>query len=352
MAKEGIYFDKIQPILKRQNDYNGWSLCVGAGVSYPLFPSWHELAGKLAVNIDDKVTVNKMGLENYGFSADAIIQAVQNKYFLSDNAFSKYLIDTLYADFKESMKPSEWSAYIKLQDSKTISTISHKTWEEFIDYRNTNLYKIAANDLAITIANSIKAGIQPENILSFNAESLLYVLINSYIMEPNLHKPGQKSWIKIDHMENGFSKHQNGRIPYIHCHGFLPCDSNKKRSYSNKLIFSEESYLELANNAFSWQATTFINTCLNDRVVFVGVSLTDSNMRRWLNWAHSYKININKSYGNSSSNTAQHFWIKKIPDIPEQISWIEAAVAHLGIRLIWIDSWDQAGMVLNKLIGL
>ena len=32
--------------------------------------------------------------------------------------------------------------------------------------------------------------------------------------------------------------------------------------------------------------------------------------------------------------------------------WIEAAVSHLGIRLIWIDSWAQAGLALSKMLGI
>ncbi len=120
----------------------------------------------------------------------------------------------------------------------------------------------------------------------------------------------------------------------------MPGTKISRLTPSNKLIFAEDSYLQLSNNAFSWQATNFINTCMNQRVVFVGVSLTDPNMRKWLSWIHKNRMNEYSELGLDVKDSTQHYWIKKLPKTLEEKLWIEAVVSHLGVRIIWINNWE------------
>ena len=38
------------------------------------------------------------------------------------------------------------------------------------------------------------------------------------------------------------------------------------------------------------------------------------------------------------------------PGEPEQRAWIEASVAHLGVRLVWLSSWGAIGPVLGRML--
>ena len=96
------------------------------------------------------------------------------------------------------------------------------------------------------------------------------------------------------------------------------------------------------------QSTIFLHACVNSIVIFIGVSLSDSNMRKWLNCV---QMERNKDIGNIVNST-KHFWITKIPQNKETMDWMEASVLHLGVRVIWIEEWNQTFDVLKKIIGL
>lgn len=107
-----------------------------------------------------------------------------------------------------------------------------------------------------------------------------------------------------------------------------------------------------ANSPMSWQAINFIDNCMQSKMVFVGLSLTDPNMRRWLGWIHSNKIQEFKNNGIAFNESSEHFWIKKLPNTEVEKVWLEESVAHLGVRLVWINEWNQVGEAINKMIGL
>ena len=65
------------------------------------------------------------------------------------------------------------------------------------------------------------------------------------------------------------------------------------------------------------------------------------NIRRWLSWIQKNREQeIENTFGNSNFTT-HHYWINKRPKNKDLIPWIEANVSHLGIRLIWINEWEN-----------
>ena len=46
------------------------------------------------------------------------------------------------------------------------------------------------------------------------------------------------------------------------------------------------------------------------------------------------------------------FWIEKNPNNANLKRWYESSVAHLGIRIIWIDQWEELPRVLRKAIHM
>ena len=91
---------------------------------------------------------------------------------------------------------------------------------------------------------------------------------------------------------------------------------------------------------------------MSQRVIFVGVSLTDPNMRKWLSWIHQNRLAEYNELGVTVKDSTQHYWIKTLPKTKEEEIWFESVVAHLGVRIIWINNWDEAGTALLKMLGL
>ncbi len=346
-------------LLKEQNN-NGWGLCIGAGTSYPTFPTWNSLVENMIAKDKTIKKPKEVASELLNkFSPDSLIQAVQNLLQLSDNNFANLIAEELYEGMKSKISTTEWESVRTIMESYDPHSEKDPDWKNFINVREKLFNGTSAYQIAKFVVAKNKVGITPKCIISFNAETLLYSLINSFQREPYLNKVKKKGEMKtiIERITHTISTERFGRIPYIFCHGLLLAPLSKAKSKlltdSDKLVFSESSYLSLANSAFSWQSNEFISYCSKLTLVFIGVSLTDPNMRRWLSWVHSLKLHELKQNmiipEKSLNKVYSHFWINRIPKNTDEKKWIEACVQHLGVKIIWIKNWGEVGKILEKL---
>ncbi len=352
----------IKSVLKQISVNEGWGLCIGAGTSYPLFPTWPELVERLIkkdISLADPDAVSKSLLKQ--FSPDTLIQAVQNRLELNDAEFANILSDELYAPMKSLIPAKEWESIKTIFESRNPHLQKDPVWNDYIAVREKYFKTTSAYALSKFVHHTIELNIPPEVIISFNAESLLFSMINSFEREKYIEKVKKTGEMVtyLDRLTHSISDQKKGKIKYIFCHGLLLAPLSKKMSplltASDKLVFSESAYLNIAHSTFSWQSTEFVSHCLNKTMIFIGVSLTDPNMRRWLSWIQKIKeteIIENVLFAESIKNkTYSHYWINKQPKNKEEKSWIEACVSHLGIKIIWISTWESLSDVLNEMIG-
>lgn len=195
----------------------------------------------------------------------------------------------------------------------------------------------------------------PSAIISFNAEPLLYTLINAVAAERHKTISSKKGSLKglskvVDRVTRLVSYREPGRIPYFFCHGLLPFPKAstrfKKDTDLGKLVFSESEYLALANTSFAWQSSAFLDVALFRQIVFLGVSLSDQNMRRWLAWIHAARTKELTRLGGSGPSTT-HYWITKHASTQAEERWVESCVAHLGVRVVWLSAWNELGPCLR-----
>jgi hypothetical protein len=350
MPKKGFTIEGVQNLLSSANDKPGWTLCIGSGTSIPLFPDWYTLAEKMATEMVPDKTFNISDIKECGFSPDAIIQMVKNSVAIDDIEFINQMSGILYKKLKSKILTDDWASIVKVLGANNISSCAISKWKIFSKYRDTILNTTSAYQIAPIILEAIKQGNGPQSILSFNAEPLLFSILNSFMVD-GCKQPPKKMFNKVI---NSITNQGLGMIPYVFCHGLLPVTENphKFSTSVDKLVFLEEEYLHIANNSFSWQSATFLSSCVSQHIVFIGTSLTDPNMRRWLSWTHANRLNEMKQNGLDIKNSTQHYWIRTIPINEDVMPWIEAAVSHLGIRIIWIKEWNQLGLALKKMLGL
>jgi hypothetical protein len=353
--KESIIYPNIpEGFLKGKALTKGWSLCIGAGTSLPIFPSWE----KLVINLikKDKNLKNHSSIDEIlgSFSLDALIQAASNLLDLSEDEFVETLSNELYSNIKDNTTSEEWDSICNIFTSIKANGTKDPDWINFINAREKIFSNTSAYGLARLIVDSYNQNIEPTAILSFNAEPLLYALINSYEREPFIGKVKKEKEVRemIDLITVSISSKCKGRIPYYFCHGALLSQLSSKDDVrlksTSKLVFSESSYLELANSNYAWQSINFLNTCSESTVLFIGVSLTDPNMRKWLTWIQNERNNDIEV----DAKGTQHFWINTLPKNEDTMRWMEAAVLHLGIRIIWINDWSETEDLVRKIIGI
>ena len=289
MAKQGFHHSTVPALIAQAARHGGWALCVGAGTSVPVFPSWPDLVRLLVAA--DPVASADQGLSDAllaEYGPDALLQASQDRLQLSDADFAVRLSECLYSGVRGKLTVDEFQTVCRVFREKDVSRLTKKEWKTFDAIANRFFRGTSADTIAQLVLQWAGTEMAPSEILSFNAEPLLYALVHAHVYAPFAARKasphaGELSSI-LDRVTHSIASRVSGRIPYIFCHGLLspPGAYRHKRhlkdSSTEKLVFSEAAYLELANSAFSWQAVSFLRTAMFRSTVFVGVSLSDPNM--------------------------------------------------------------------------
>ena len=359
MAKAGIEWKKASGLLLASASTTGWALCIGAGTSLPLFPSWASLVEKLLTPYLGTASPDLSRELLRLYSPDALIQAAAN-LATDKSQFQSFLSTCMYEELRSKMDGKTWQNISWLLGRPGKKAISTEAWKQFLDTFRKDLPRTTAVDLAEVIVGVLGTDREPAAILSFNAEALLFTLVGALTWE-RATRGGRRSPTEgenrqyLDLVTRSISGRRPDRIPYFLCHGVLPIPSTRALTPMvalDKLVFSESEYLELANQSFSWQSSAFLDICASRTIVFVGVSLSDPNMRRWLTWTHTNRLReIETLESRTVGVSTLHYWINKRPVDTQLEKIIEATVQHLGVRLVWVDEWSDAGAALNLMLS-
>lgn len=341
MAKQGFTLKTIPNLVDRGQS---WALCVGSGISFPIFPMWVDLARKIVKKCvpDAYSSFDELSKK---MSPEMLLQASTDMARMDHKAFSKELATVLYEDLFSGLSKDDEKLIKQCLSSDPGADIDWRHYLEIIQKKSSG--KLTAYSLAKTILSLKEKNRAPASILSFNAEMLLGSLMNAIAHE---EYDAEKKF--FDYIVEPISYHDCDRIPYYFCHGVMPIPGTNSSGYGkfnadDRLVFLENEYLQLANMSFSWQSSAFINTLTNHTVFFVGLSFVDPNIRRWLAWIQEEKLMVLRRIGGSVSSTS-HYWIEKKPNNTIQMRMMESSVSHLGIRIIWIDDWKDVSKALEK----
>lgn len=319
-----------------------------------MFPTWEELVERLLtidLGEEDAGRLSQGLLARY--SPDALIEAIRDRLGHSSDEFAEVIASELYREVKSKLNAGQWNLFTSVVSAHSGQFRASK-WRAFLSVLDQRLPQVTARPLAEIIAELVETEFAPDAILSFNAEPLFASLINAS------WRVSQRSTAQVhkvlDLVTHSISDRKSFRIPYYFCHGLLPVPSpiagRRIVEAVDKLVFSESSYLQLANTSFSWQSSAFLDISSTKSMVFIGVSLADPNMRRWLSWIHSNRMNELQDIKGIESASTRHFWLSVHPGSAQERRLIESLVAHLGVRLVWMDSWDHTAPALRAMLGM
>ena len=353
VTKPGLTEDKVDGLLATAAPGPGWALCVGAGTSLPAFPDWNRLVRRLIETCSpqdaDRIAQDLAGL----FSADALIQAAATRSRRDAAGFGELLTQELYGEFLRSFEGRDRRLVLRALGAVRPGDLSQSIWRRFLELLEQRWGdRMSCLAIAPVLSETLGTPRSPAAILSFNAEPLLFAVLNAHQACAGDEDAGVPQ--RVDRVVRGISNRTMGRVPYVFCHGLLPvpgAETTQHAASPDKLVFSEAAYLQLAGNVYSWQSTSFLETCAARRVVFVGLSLSDANMRRWLSWIHDSRVDELGQVGQRGAVSTQHLWLNLDPGDAELRAWIEASVAHLGVRLVWLERWSSMGPVLARMLN-
>lgn len=144
-------------------------------------------------------------------------------------------------------------------------------------------------------------------------------------------------------------------FPVFHPHGFLP--RKKRLTIKNEIVFSEDAYHSQFIDPFSWGNLVQLNYLNNNTCLFIGISLTDPNMRRLLDVSirkngkrEKNHYIIKKRYKLSDlypENEVKHIKDEKVIPIIENIE--EQDANELGFNVIWVDEHNEIPGILKEI---
>ncbi|MDT8719038.1 SIR2 family protein [Clostridium sp. 19966] len=222
----------------------------------------------------------------------------------------------------------------------------------FIDKLTELLYKRCINTSNILeeitqLCIPIRGGIGIRAVVTYNFDDLLEYNLNSLGIT---HRSIYTEEVPLKH-----------ELGVYHVHGFLPRDRNRYKDLSKwLLVFSEAGYHSLILDPYNWANIVQLNYLRENTCLFIGMSMTDPNLRRLLDIAavrRQENDNLCKHYAILKK---EEFKVDKLIDsnIDENKikvfekanrNIMELSFKELGINIIWIEDFKEIPGILKKI---
>lgn len=296
--------------LNKALEYNQLTLVCGAGVSYDSnIPTWSEL---LTLIIDRTLFDEKKSRDPNDNSAKELLSSMSQSSII----LGKYLKLLSGDEFENNVKRALYLHLDMFGD------------ETYID---TNMM-----DAIAELARPKRRGKQLDSIITFNFDDVIETkLKKTNIDYCSIWKEGQS--------------HDINKLPIYHVHGFLP---HFEEIDEPNLVFSEEAYHSQFIDPYSWSNLLQLNTFSNNICLFVGLSLSDPNLRRLLDI--SWRRNQRKKHYIIMKKTIVEGVTDKDRAEKEQIArtinmLFEQDANSLGLNVIWCNDFKEIPDILRKI---
>lgn len=289
-------------ILKNALNSNQMILVCGAGVSIDSsLPSWEQLMisilGEAITRFPDKI-----------HNKEEDVKTLLSKMPQSNLIIGKYLRLILKDEFDKVLQHSLYSYYNKKMGSENPN-----------NFDETNMLKAIS-----ALARPNRLGRHLDSIISFNFDDLIERTLSKHnIKHSSIWKEGQVPEVDA--------------LPIYHVHGFLP---NKEIIDMPNLVFSEDAYHSQFIDPYSWQNLIQLNAFSKNTCLFIGLSLSDPNLRRLLD------------ISSRRNGRRQHYIVVKrfTSNTDDLITLLfDMDASSLGLNVIWCDDYDEIPDILNQI---
>lgn len=297
-------FDEKISILKKALIDNQLTLVYGAGISRTSsIPTWNELL----INILNEVYSNESDSNtDSNVTAESLLSLMPQ----SNLILGKYLKLILKNDF-----------------NKTVQKHLYLNYNFFYEFENVNP-NLETNmmNAIVELSRPKRRGKQLESIITFNFDDLIERALSNHNIE---HAP---IW-------NEGQVYGLDALPIFHVHGFLP---NKKDFEEPNLVFSEQAYHSQFIDPYSWSNLIQLNTFSTNICLFIGLSLSDPNLRRLLDI--SWRRNKRCKHYIIMKKTPQKSRMNEIATM-----LFEQDANSLGLNVIWCSDFSDIPDILLEI---
>jgi hypothetical protein len=199
---------------------------------------------------------------------------------------------------------------------------------------------------AVLRADQKRAQRRITRVITFNADDLLERVANRG------HDPRAEPVVwpvarAHHHPRRSAGAHGRPPIPVYHVHGFLPRD--RRRNAADFLVFTDAQYWASMANPLSLANRVFANALHDSHCIFVGLSMTDLNISRWLgmhaNDVESARLS-DLDWGGGDGDLVlsirralrRHYWVRTSS---KDLELLERHLLRRGVVAAPIRDWDH-----------
>jgi hypothetical protein len=314
LQESAYHVDKLKEEFSRGN----LTLFCGAGVSIEAgIPGWSVLVKTLIMSLFKREASEILGSREVG---SQLAEIYQNSFGLSPLVIAQYLKNGLGTGFRDAVRSALY--------------IGEPTSSPLID-------------AICELCRPQRERRSLHSMVSFNFDNLVEEnLDRKRIKYRAIYKEGQRCL--------------PSEIPIYHVHGFLPRAGGLDNGHD--LVFSEDAYHSQFIDPFSWANLTQLNHLNQNTCLFIGLSMTDPNLRRLLD------VSMRKN----PSKALNHFLVKRRYQEADLIKSLRASglkgeeqthardlvrmaevleeqdANNLGMNVMWVNDFSEvSGLLLN-----
>lgn len=181
---------------------------------------------------------------------------------------------------------------------------------------------------------------------AFNTDNIHSIITYNYddIIETTLAS-NNIDYCTVAEMDYNYSPSK----PIYHVHGFIPRD----KQYPSRAILSEDRYHDIYREAFHWSNVEQLHALSRNVCFFIGLSMTDPNLRRLCDIAMRSKNSMSVQDSIKTPEPVHYAFLKRnsfkkgcdnCPDCPkntEHFDIFEHMMNDLGIQVIWFSDYEK-----------
>lgn len=307
-------------------DKGNCALFLGAGVSMSAkMPSWNDLLKGLMSEVKQ-------------LKGDTLEAFKELNTHVFDECGDSYLVMARYLQ-----------TAIRLHDKNMV----------FSDLIRNHLYsKVHTSSLLKDLASIVQLR-KTDEVITYNFDDILeQELSNIGLQEGNDFLAISKDAEISDH----------DKMPIYHVHGIIP-----ENGPADVVVFSEEEYHKRYSNSFHWSNIEQLHALSRKHCFFIGLSMTDPNLRRLLDAAR----NINNTDGENHYAFLRRQKLEKycLANVAEACKYmhvseslidktkqkdiytlnysvLESIFRELGVKVIWYEEFDELPELVERVFGL
>lgn len=242
-----------------------------------------------------------------------------------------------------------------LQEASETKNGAHSFSDLIQKYLYSKEHSSKLLDALATVIQQKKA----EEVITYNFDNIL---------EQELEKRGLVDSEDYKSISKDAEIKGHNMLPIYHVHGIIP-----ETGSAEIVVFSEEEYHKRYANPFHWSNIEQLHALSRKHCFFIGLSMTDPNLRRLLDAAREINktdkeihyaflrrtplkdyclSNINKSckYVHVSESLIDKNKQKEIYNFNYLI--IENIFRDLGVHVIWYEDYDELPNLINRVFEL